>query len=143
MKRFLILIFAASICILSHPKKLRLRHKTNNVHVVSNHMDTVNKKNYSIIIEYLDSIPKFWHLESKDHSCQFEYDPREVPVYFNPKAPKYFHSKFDCKKIGEFRKLDKMPIEKFLKANKSAFLCPQCAAKDQNFFLISQILLDE
>ena len=105
--------------------------------------DTINKKDYYLIIEYKDSIPNHWDLHGPHVYLDLDSDPRLMPVYFNPASQKFFHAYTDCKKIGAFRKLSETPIQDFLRSNKTANICPDCMQRNKAFFLISQFILDD
>lgn len=106
--------------------------------------DTIIKKDYSLIIEYEDSMPKVWEIHGPSCTIRFYgVDPRLMPIYFNPASPKFFHAYPDCKKIGAFRKLSETPIEEFLNSNKTANICPDCILRHKSLFIVTQFVLDD
>lgn len=108
--------------------------------------DTVYTKNFVEIIGYLDSVksvPVSWHLMNQSSSMHYDFNPAFKRVFFNPKSPKYFHSSSQCKKLGNFRKLNEYRIADFLELNESADICPNCMQNDKDIYFIVQFLLDD
>lgn len=144
--KYILIIAALLISIGAFPRKIRQKHainKNSSAYVSAMRTDTILTEKYSIYVSYRDSIPTQWELHGSSHGVMSDSDPRTWPVFFNPRAPKYFHSQFDCKKIGEYRKLQEIPIEEFLNSHKETLLCPECIAKFRGYFLVTQILLGE
>lgn len=143
--RHIIFVLLSLLALSASPRKINTKHSIEKSHIssVCVHIDTIVEKNYILYIHYRDSIPSQWELHGSSHGVSSDSDPRTWPVFFNPRAPKYFHSQFDCKKIGEYRKLQEIPIEEFLKSHKETLLCPDCIAKFRGYFFVTQILLSE
>ncbi|MBD5205021.1 MAG: hypothetical protein HDS84_01395 [Bacteroidales bacterium] len=116
-----------------------------NKHIYFRNADSIKsieKKNYTLLINYSDGHQFEWGIVGPSGAVHFNFDPRQMTVYFNPSSPKFFHAFPDCKKIGAFRKLSETPIEDFLHSNKTANICPDCMHRDKNIFFISQFILD-
>lgn len=142
--RYFFVIFFAFLAFCTYPRKIRTRPIPNHHEIVAPMCDTINKKDYSLIIEYEDSMPKVWEMHGPSRIVRFDgVDPRLMPVYFNPASPKFFHAYPDCKKIGAFRKLSETPIQDFLRSNKTANICPDCMQRHKTFFIVTQFILDD
>lgn len=144
--RYFFVIFFSILALYAYPRKNRTCHsipKSKSYSAVIIDSDTIKKKSYSLIVEYEDSVLKVWEIHGTSRAVKFDSDPRLMPVYFNPAAPKFFHAFPDCKKIGAFRKLSETPIEDFLRSNKTANICTDCMQRHKSFFFVTQFILDD
>lgn len=148
--RHIIFVLLSIVALSAAPRKTLTLHsipKANSEYSVImsgvGHTDTIKKKEYSMFIEYDDSVPKTWSIYRPSRAVQFDSDPRLMPVYFNHASPKFFHAYPDCKKLGAFRKLSETPIEDFLRSNKTANICPDCMQRHKSFFFVTQFILDD
>lgn len=59
--------------------------------------------------------------------------PDSVTVCVNPASPDVFHLKYNCSKIGQYRKLDYYFLHDLLSKNKNIAVCPHCF--DKSYFI--------